>query len=103
MESALLCSGPVTHRDPQTGAWIPNTPVLSTTKQGWRLDGGWNEVVIPPNGKDRNTVTQTFTDYFSKHKSEIELTLPPLTYERALTFGYEKDGLTWKLMFNPRW
>ena len=27
--------GALTHRDPQSGAWVPNAPVLSSTKNGW--------------------------------------------------------------------
>src|SRR5262245_45216445 len=42
--------GPVTRRDPQSGDWVPLAPVLSTTRNGWRIDGAWNDVFIRKQG-----------------------------------------------------
>jgi hypothetical protein len=43
----------VTHQDKQTGAWVPNAPVLSGTKTGWRMGGTSNGLVIREQGPYR--------------------------------------------------
>ncbi len=90
---ALL--GAVTHRDRQSGAWLPNAPVLSEARNGWRMDGTNNDLIIRKQGLDKHVIAQTYTDFSSKHPSVLTLTVPSLVYDKDLTFHFAKDGLTW--------
>jgi hypothetical protein len=90
-------AGPVTHQDLTTGQWVPNAPVLSETSQGWRVDGTSNSLVIRKKGLNQHTITQTFTDYNSKHDSTLTLTVPSLVYDKKQIFYFSQDGLTWDL------
>ena len=89
--------GAVTHQDKQTGAWVPNAPVLSETNNGWRMDGTYNDLIIRKQGLDRHVLTQTYTDFSSKHDSVLTLTVPSLIYDKNLTFHFLQDGFTWNL------
>ena len=93
----MAIAGAVTHRDAVTGQWVPNAAVLSETKQGWRVDGTSNTVVIRKKGLNQHTVTQTFTDFGSKHDSTLTLTVPSLVYDKKQVFHFAQDGLTWDL------
>lgn len=63
--------GNVTHQDPQSGAWVQNDPALSLTTNGWRLDGTANSVIIRASGVIQHVVTETYTDYNTKHNSVL--------------------------------
>ena len=89
--------GAVTHQDKQTGAWVPNAPVLSETSNGWRMDGTYNDLIIRKQGLDKHVLTQTYTDFSSKHDSVLSLTVPSLVYDKNLTFHFVQDSLTWNL------
>ena len=89
--------GAVTHQDRKTGAWVANAPVLSETKNGWRVDGTENDLVIRRSGSGTTTVTQTASDYGKKHDSVLSVALPALSHEKEFTFSFTKDGLPWKL------
>ena len=89
--------GAVTHQDKQSGAWVPNAPVLSETNNGWRMDGTYNDLIIRKQGLDKHVITQTYTDFASKHDSVLTLTVPSLVYDKNLTFHFVQDGLTWNL------
>jgi hypothetical protein len=86
--------GAVTHQD-ATGKWVENAPVLSETKQGWRLDGTSNGLIIRKKGLSQHEITQLFTDYTSKHDSTLVLTVPSMVYEKKQIFHFAQDGLTW--------
>jgi hypothetical protein len=88
--------GAVTHQD-ATGKWVANTPVLSETKQGWRLDGASNGLIIRKKGLDKHEITQTYTDFTTKHDSTLVLTVPSLVYDKKQIFHFPQDGLTWDL------
>jgi hypothetical protein len=89
--------GPVTHRDQTSGAWVPNAPALSATNNGWRVDGTQNALLIKKQGNSQHSVTQTYTDYTTKHDSTLTVTVPSLVYDGKTDFHYVQDGLTWKL------
>jgi hypothetical protein len=93
--------GPVTHRDLTSGAWVPNAPVLSETNNGWRLDGTQNALLIKKHGVTEHTITQTYTDYTTRHDSTLTLTVPSLVYDTKSAFHYVQDGLTWKMVAQP--
>src|SRR5271157_802381 len=95
--SAVL--GSVTHSD-ATGNWVANEPVLSTTNNGWRLDGTANALFIRKAGPN-HVITQTFTDTAARHDSVLTLTVPALTYDKNLRFHFVQDGLTWNLLVDP--
>ena len=77
--------------------WVPNAPVLSETNNGWRIDGTYNDLIIRKQGLDKHVITQTYTDFSSKHDSVLTLTVPSLVYDKNLTFHFVQDGLTWNL------
>jgi RHS repeat-associated protein len=89
--------GPVTHQDQTTGNWVPNAPVLSATNNGWRVDGSLNSLLIKKQGTNQHSVTQTYSDFTTKHDSTLTVTLPSLVYDGKTDFHYVQDGLTWKL------
>ena len=103
---AEWCSGNFTHQDSTTGAWVPNDTTLSTTSNGWRLDGGAYSVLVRQGGTTavgaatQHVVTQTYTDYATKHGSTLNFTVPKLTYSKGLTFGFSQDGLAWDMIFS---
>ena len=101
-QSRTTILGPVTRRDPQTAAWVPLAPVLSSTKNGWRIDGTWNDVIIRKQGADRHAIAQTYTNPDSKHESVLTLTTPALSYDRGMNFHFAYDGLRWDLYFGQR-
>src|SRR5436305_11665348 len=72
--------GGVTHQDSKTGKCTPNDPVLSSTGNGWRLDGTANSVIIRKAGPSQHAITQTFSDFAAKHDSSLTVTVPTLTY-----------------------
>jgi hypothetical protein len=82
--------GSVSHRDPVTGTWVQNAPILSVTNNGWRLDGSANSLVVRKNGQN-HIITQTFTDFDTKHDSVLALTVPVLTYDKNLSFHFTQD------------
>jgi hypothetical protein len=90
--------GNVTRRDPQTGNWVPNAPVLSETKNGWRIDGAAHSLLIRKQGDNQHSVTQAYVA--SLPNSSLTLTLPALTYDKGLNFRLSKDGLDWNLTFD---
>ena len=47
-------------------------------------------------------VTQTYTDYSTKHASTLNFTVPTLTYSKGFTFGFTQDGLSWSLIFDSQ-
>ncbi len=87
--------GNVTHQDPATGAWVQNDPTLSLTSNGWRLDGTANSVLIRAAGVTQHAITETYTDFTTKHNSTLTVTLPTLTYATGFTFHFAQDGLVW--------
>src|SRR4051812_18227961 len=89
--------GALTHRDKQSGEWVPNAPVLSETRNGWRVDGTYNDLIIRKKGLEQHVITQTYSDFSSKHDSSLMLTVPSLVYEKDLTFHFAQDGQTWDL------
>lgn len=91
--------GGVTHQDSTTGAWTVNDAALSSTANGWRLDGGAYAVFIRQSGAGQHTVSQTYTDYSTKHASTLNVTVPTLTYANGLAFGFAQDRLNWTLQF----
>jgi hypothetical protein len=91
--------GNVTHQDPQSGAWVQNDPSLSSTNNGWRIDGTANQILIDKSGTSLHIVTQTYTDYATKHNSVLGVTFPTLTYDSGFLFHFTQNGLTWDLRF----
>jgi len=98
--SLTAIAGSVTHRDLTTGNWVQNAPVLSSTNNGWRLDGTDNALIIRKSGQN-HTITQTYTDYATKHDSTLSITVPSLTYDKSLGFHFPQSGLTWTLLIDP--
>ena len=89
--------GPVTHQDPVTGRWVANEPVLSETSQGWRVDGTSNSLIIRKKGLNQHTVTQTYTEFATKHDSTLTLTVPSLLYDKKQAFHFAQEGVTWDM------
>jgi hypothetical protein len=84
--------GNVAHQDSATGACTLNDAALSSTANGWRLDGGAYSVFVRQSGATQHVVTQTYTDYTTKHASTLNFTVPALTYSKDFTFGFTQDG-----------
>jgi RHS repeat-associated protein len=99
-QAAVL--GNMTHQDTATGAWTPNDAALSSTANGWRLDGTAYSVFVRQSGAGQHVVTQTYTDYATKHASTLSMTLPKLTYQKGFTFGFNQDGLAWRLILSSQ-
>src|SRR5271157_1990800 len=98
--SGTAILGSVTHQDAKSGAWVANAPVLSQTGNGWRVDGTANSILVRSNGTASHTITQTYTDYATKHDSVLSLTMPTLTYDQAFGYHFTMGGLTWNLAFS---
>jgi len=94
--------GNVTHQDPQSGAWVQNAPVLSSTSVGWRLDGTANQILIQAAGTVQHTVTETYTDYATQHSSVLAVTFPTLTHDSGFLFHFTQNGLAWDLRAGNR-
>ena len=99
-QSAVL--GRVAHQDSATGAWIANDASLSATSNGWRLDGAAYALFVRQSGATQHLITQTYTDYGTKHASTLNFTTPTLTYSKGFTFGFNQDGLVWNLIFSSQ-
>jgi RHS repeat-associated protein len=70
--------------------------VLSQTNNGWRVDGTEYALLIKKQGNSQHTVTQTYTDFISKHDSVLTLTVPSLVWDTKSAFHFAQNGLTWK-------
>ncbi len=89
--------GAVTHQDPTTGAWSANAPILSQTANGWRLDGTAYTLFIRSASVSSHTLTQSFTDYGSRHVSVLSITFPALAYSTGMRYTFNMAGLPWSL------
>ncbi len=91
--------GNITHRDPNDGSWVDNAPVLSQTGSGWRLDWTGVSAIIRADGSSSHTITQTYSDFDTKHDSVLSMTFPALTYDKSFGYHFAMGALTWDLTF----
>jgi RHS repeat-associated protein len=92
--------GALTHRDMNTGKWVANQTVLSTTADGWRVDGTEHSLTIGRTPTGGHRISQVYRDYETKKASVLTLSLPALVHDKDFEFHFVQDGLTWALEIN---